>query len=217
MTLQAAALAAESTAALTAVVLARRRAEHRPAAAALVLLVAAAALELPILAALRPLPRPIEGNARTLVYLDGALCLASIAAVPGLALAVSISPGRRRAALASVAGAWLVASVALAALYPSPVVRGEGLRRVYLAADLMGLLASIVALAWWARLRRSPGSAHMIAMGLVLLDLGILLVPFSPWRGALFAGRYDVVQLGIVIFFAAFTAGQGVLWRFSSR
>ena len=130
MTLQGAALAAEVAAALTGVLLARRRGEHRPAAVALVLLVGAAALELPILAALRPLPRPVEGAARVLVYLDGALYLAPIATVPGLALAVSVSPERRRAAVAAMAGAWLLASVVLAALYPSPLVRGEGLRRV---------------------------------------------------------------------------------------
>src|SRR5262249_13600694 len=50
-----------------------------------------------------------------------------------------------------VAGAWLLASVVLAALYPSPLVRGERLQRIYLAADLIGLFVAIVALARWAR------------------------------------------------------------------
>jgi hypothetical protein len=138
---------------------------------------------------------------------------------PGLALAVSVSRERRRRVVAVVIGVWALASIVLAALYPSPLVRGEGLRSVYLAADLIGLAVATVALLGWARRTMAAGqwsgSAPMVAIGLVLLDLGILLGPYSPWRGSLFAGRYDVVQIAIVVFFAAFAAAQGVLWRFS--
>lgn len=214
-----AAVGAEVAAAVTGVLLARRRPEHRPAAVALALFAVFGVAMFPLLAALTPLPRPVEGAARALVYLDGALVLGAAAVTPGLALAVSVSPERRRLAVALVLGAWALASLVLGALYPSPLVRGEGLQRVYLATDLIGLAISIVVLLGWARRTmaagRWSGSAPMVAIGLVLLDLGILLVPYSPWRGSLFAGRFDVVQVGIVIFFAAFAAVQGVLWRFS--
>ena len=93
--------------------------------------------------------------------------------------------------------------------------------RVYLAADLIGLFVSTVALIAWARrgiaAKQSPGSAPLIAIGLVLLDAMILVMPFSPWRGSAFAGRYDVVQLGIAVFFAAFAAAQVIAWHFSTR
>jgi hypothetical protein len=219
--LEAAGYASQVCAALSAVALARRRPAHIPAAVALALLAAANLLDAPILAVLTPYPvEPWQGAARVLVYLDGAAQLGMGAVVAGLMVAVCVSPERRRRAVAIVAGVWLLASTVLAALYPSPLVRGPGLQRVYLAADLIGLFVSIVTLArWarWARGRESPSSAHLVAIGLVFLDLGILLFPYSPWRGSLFADRYDVVQVMIVVVFAALAALQGILWRFSTH
>ena len=66
MTLLAAAVAAQVFAAVSAVMLARRRPAHLPAAVALVLFAAQSLVHAPILAALRPLPRPVEGAARVL-------------------------------------------------------------------------------------------------------------------------------------------------------
>jgi hypothetical protein len=218
-------LATMTAAALTASLLARRRPEHRPAAVALGLLAAANLARVPLNAALSPHPvEPWTGAARWLVYLDGALVLGEVAAPMGLALAVSVSPERRRHAVALVAGAWILASVVLAALYPSPAVRGSALQRLYLAADLIGLAVSSLALVGWARrtlaARRSPGSAHVVALSLVALDLGILLVPHGPWREGTWVsplGRFDLIQIGVVVFFSAFATAQGVLWRFSTR
>src|SRR5262249_9167145 len=158
-----------------------------------------------------------EGAKRALVYLDGAAVLAELAILPGLALVVSVAPERRRRlAVAIVTAVWALASIALAAAYPSPMVRGEELQRLYPAADLVGLAVSSIALVGWARRTiaegRSPGSAHMIAIGLVLLDLGILLIPHSPWREGTWIspfGRFDIIQIGIVVFFAVFAAAQG--------
>jgi hypothetical protein len=220
-----ASLAMETAAAVTAVLLAWRRPDHRPAAGALVLLAAANLARVPLNAALSPHPvEPWQGVARVLVYLDSAAVLGAIAVTPSLALAVSVSPERRRLAVALIAVAWLLASLVLVALYPSPAVRGAGLQRVYLAADLIGLAVATVALVAWARrglaARRSPRSAPMVAIGLVALDLGILLVPHSPWRDGTWVspfGRFEIIQIGIVVFFAAFAAAQGIVWRFSSR
>jgi hypothetical protein len=164
-----------------------------------------------------PQAEPWQGVARVLVYLDGAVLLAEVAAIPALATWVFLPPERRRLALTVVAGVWLVASVTLAALYPSPLVRGVGLQRIYLAADLLGLFVSVVAVVSWARLRKPPTSAHGVAIGLVIIDALILLTPYSPWRGSVFSDRYDVTQLEIVVFFAAFSVAQVILWRFSAR
>jgi hypothetical protein len=204
-------IAAQMAAAVTAVALARRRTEHAPAAVALVLLALASVAQLAIARRLPPARvEPYEGGARALVYLDGAIVLGAAAVTPALALAVSLSPMRRRAAVAVVAIAWLVVSVVLAVLYPSPAVRGASLVRLYLAADLAGLLVSVGALVSWVRLRAKSTSAHAVAIFLVLLDLTILLIPGGPWRVA--GASYDPIQIGITLFFAAFAAVQGVLY-----
>jgi hypothetical protein len=212
-------IGAQLAAAGAAVMLARRRAEHVPAAGALVLLAVASVAQL-VLALRLPPPsaEPYEGPARVLVYLDGAVVLGAAVVTPALALAVFLAPEWRRRAVTVVGAAWLVASVVLAALYPSPLVRGDGLQRVYLAIDLIGLFVAVAALArWarWARARASPGSAHAVAIGLVVLDGAILVAPFSPWRGSIFAGRYDVVQILMIVLFMTAAVAQGVLWRFS--
>jgi hypothetical protein len=150
----------EACAAASAVAVAHRRPGYVSAAVALVVLAAIDLLDGLTLAALAPMPRPIEGPARVLVYLDGAFNLATSATVAGLAVTIASTPERRRRAVAIVAAAWLLASVVLAALYPSPLVRGEGLQRIYVGADLIGLSVASVALVGrgqqlWAE-KRSP-------------------------------------------------------------
>ena len=95
--LYAAALAAEIVAALAAVALAQRRPEHRPAAVALVLLALCAVGRLGTVAGLHGLPRPVEGASRVLVYLDGALQIATSAVLAGLTVAVTTEKPRRAA------------------------------------------------------------------------------------------------------------------------
>lgn len=214
MTLQGAAIGAQFAAALTAVLLTMRRSSHRPAAVALSLLVASVVVEIPILEALRTLPRPVEGAARLFVYLDGALLLGGAAIVPGLA--ASVCAERPRRAVAGVVVAWALASLMLTVLYPSPLVRGAGLQRVYLAADLTGLAVSAVAFAMWRRNPRTPNSAHGVALFLILLDLATLINPLGPWRAGLFGVSFDPVQVTILAGFVMTTLFQGVLWRFSS-
>jgi hypothetical protein len=207
-------------AAVSSIALARRRAEHVPAAVALVILTVVAFVRDPVRTALAPLPRPIEGAARVLVYLDGAAEMASYATLAGLAVAVAATRHRRRVVAVTVA-AWGLTSVALGALYPSPLVRGEGLQRIYFAADLFGLFVSAAALVQWTQrniaAKRSPDSSSMVAVALIALDGAILLAPFSPWRSVLFGSDYAGIQLVITLYFAFFTAAQVIAWRFSSR
>jgi hypothetical protein len=220
--LQAAGYAAQVLAAVSAVVLARRRAEHVPAAVALTLLAAANLLDAPILEALAPYPvEPWQGWHRLLVYLDGAINLANYAIVAGLAVAVAVSPERRRFAVGLVVGAWLLASVVLGALYPSPIVRGAALQRVYFAADLIGLFVATVAIITRARAliaaKLSPDAASTVAFALAVFDAGILLAPFSPWRGALFGSDFGGIQLVIALSFATISVVQVLLWMGISR
>jgi hypothetical protein len=218
--LEATALAAQVIAAVSAIVIARRRSEHIPAAVALTLLAGANLLDLPIVSALRPLPHPIGGSARMLVYVDGALNLSFYAIVAGLAVAVAVYPQRRRLAVALVAAVWLAASIVLAALYPSPLVRGLGLQRFYFAADLIGLFVSTVALITWGRramaAKQSTSLVHFVAVGMVTFDALILLGPYTPWRGALFDAPYTGPQVAILVFFAIVMALQVNAWKRSS-
>ncbi len=212
--LQLAAYAAQGCAAISAHAVARRRPEYAPAALALAVLAAASWLDGVTAAGLSVAP-----SSHVLVYLDGALNLATSAAVAGLAVAVAVAPERRRLAAAIVGAVWLLASVVLGALYPSPLVRGEGLHRVYFAADLFGICISTVALITWARAaiaaKRSPDAVASVALGLVTFDAAILLAPFSPWRGALFAAPYTGPQLVITVFFAVVATAQVTAWKLS--
>lgn len=207
-------------ASVSAVALARRRAEHVPAAVAIVLLTVTALARTPLKAALAPLPRPIEGAARMLVYIDGAAMLATYATVAGLAVVVAVNVEHRRRAAAYIIATWALVSVVLSALYPSPLVRSNSLHRIYFAADLVGLCVSSIALFTWARrsidAKRSPDSSSLVALALVALDGAILLAPFSPWRGDVFGSSFNGIQVIITLFFATFTIAQVIAWR-SSR
>lgn len=166
--LQGAALGAQIAAAVTAVLLARRRPTHRPAAVALLVLVVATLARVPMDAALTPHPiEPWQGTARVLVYLDGALVLAAVGVVPGLMLTIC-SPRPRRA-IFGVVVAWALGSIMLAALYPSPLARGDGLRRIYLASDLTALAVSAVAFALWVRRATSFTSSPSRSPSLISL------------------------------------------------
>jgi hypothetical protein len=216
--LQVAAYSAEVLAAATAVALARRQRGHRPAAVALVALSAGSILHALTAAALTPYQaEPWEGSARLLVYLDGALTLAADAALAGFAIAVAVSPERQRRVAAITIAVWLAASVVLGALYPSPLVRGASLQRVYFAAELITLFVATGAIVTWARAgiaaKRSPSGVQTLALGMVLLDGAILLAPFSPWRLDLFSVPFGGIQLVITIFFAVVATAQVIAWR----
>jgi hypothetical protein len=180
MGLEAAAVGAEATAAATGFLLARRRASQWPAALALLVILGAKLARIPVYAALVPLPTPIQGAAgRALLGADGALYLLPAAVLAGLPLWLASEHPRR--VLAGVVATWTLVCAALIALYPSPLVRGEGRARVYLAVDLLSLFVAIVALVRRAtHSHRSPGSAELVALALILMDVALVLTPLSP-------------------------------------
>jgi hypothetical protein len=207
-------------AAISSLALARRRAEHVPAAIALVVIALVALARGPLNEALPPTVEPKQGAQLVLIWVDGAAELGTYATIAGLACAVAVSQKHRRRALALAVALWAFASIALGAMYPSPLVRGASLQRVYFAADLIGLFVSAVALVSWAQrnmaAKRSPDTAAVIALGLVALDASILLAPFSPWRGELYGSDFSGIQLIIAVFFATFAIVQVIAWRTTS-
>lgn len=219
MTLLGLAKATQIAAAVASIALAKRRAEHVPAAVALVVLTAVSLARGPLRTALS-VPQGEIGY-RALVYVDGAAELATYATVAGLAVAVAVSNQHRRRALAGAVAVWALSSVALGAMFPSPLVVGKGLARTYFAADLIGLFVSAVALVLWAQrtvaAKRSPDSTSLVALALVALDAAILLAPFSPWRGNVFGSDFSGIQLIIAVFFGTFAIAQGIAWKTSSH
>jgi hypothetical protein len=182
-----------------------------------VLLVGVTLAQRPAQDVLLTLPLPVEGPARVLVYVDSAAELACYATVAGLAVAIAVSEKHRRRAAALAVVAWALGSLVLAALYPSPLVRGPSLQRIYFAADLIGLFVSAVAIVRWVQrnlaARSSPDTTSFIALGLVALDATILLTPFSPWRGVVFGSDFSGIQLVITTFFGTFVVAQVLAWK----
>lgn len=213
--------ATQIAAALSSIALARKRAKHVPAAIALVVLALVPLVRGPLNDALTFQDAPRTGADLILVYADGAAELATYATIAGLAVAVAVSQEHRRRALAGTVAVWALGSLGLAAAYPSPLVRGEGLQRVYFAADLIGLFVSAAAIVVWAQrklaAKRSPDTTSFVALGLVALDAIILLTPFSPWRGMVYGSDFAGIQVVLALFFGAFTLAQVLAWRSASH
>jgi hypothetical protein len=188
-----------------------------PGAVALTLIAAISILSRVIAVAVEGAPVPFEGTARVLFHIESASQLAGDATIAGLALAVAVGLERRRWAVAIVGGVWLLASVVIAALYPSPLVRGAGLARVYFASTVLGLCVATLSLVTRARsslaVKRSPDGVDLLAITLTLLDATIALVPFSPWRSAPFSAEsFSGPQVLIIGVFTIITAVEVVAW-----
>lgn len=205
----------EIAAAFSALALARRKAEHWPAAVALVLLAAIPLLRGPLKSALHVSAQPWP----VYVYADGAAQLATSATVAGLALVVAVQTQHRVRALALAVLGWMVGSIALASLYPSPLVTGARLQRVYYAADLLTFFVAAAALARWAdrglAAKRSPNGASMVALSLWALQGVIAFAPFGPWRGDVFGSDFSGIQVCVAAVFGCFTCAQLIAWRVS--
>jgi hypothetical protein len=140
------ATAAQVLAAFFAILIARQRRTYLPAAIALSLAALMGIILGTVSLALQGLPVPYEGGARILFHIATASKLAGDAIIAGLAVAVAVAAERRRLAVGIVGGIWLVASVVIAALYPSPLVRGFGLARVHFASAVLGLCVATIAM-----------------------------------------------------------------------
>jgi FtsH-binding integral membrane protein len=193
-------------AAVLAVVLAYRRAEHRPVAVFLVSMVVLDVARLYLRSAFHlDVPGPYVGAQRVAFHGDEAGFLAWPAGLAALALAVF--DGRRRPWPPALA--WAVVWVALVALYPSDLVRGDGLRRVYLAAFLTGLAVVVVTLVRWTSKKARPHSEHAVMFLLGAAEC-VRLMSFS---GAIAPQWGAWMPPGNGVLYAVIAAVQGVfLW-----
>jgi hypothetical protein len=217
MTLLSVSLAVQALAAVFAILIARRRSAYLPAAVALTLIAAINVLERLIAPALDGSPVPYQGLPRLFFHLESASKLAGDAVVAGLAVVVSVGPERRRRAATIVGGVWLLASVVVAGLYPSPLVRGLALARIYFASAMLGICVGTIAMVTWAAksiaAKRSPGGSDTIALWLLIFDADVALVPFSPLHSAPFSAEsYSGVQVLILWVFTVLTAGEVIAW-----
>jgi hypothetical protein len=214
-----AAVTAQALAVFTAFGLARKNPAHRPIAIGLACLLALSVLRAALVygvlrperAAMADPAAPFSSPlALAAVYLDGAAFLAETLGTAAIVAAVYLEKPRRP--LVALAGAWLLASVTLAVLYPSPLVRGAGLARVYLAAGLASVAVSIACVLRFAQRRISPRAPQAVALFLLAADVAVLLT--GPWRASIFVG-WDSAKVVLLVAYVFIAGIQGVLWRFS--
>jgi hypothetical protein len=195
-----------------AAVVAWRRPEHRPVAAFLCGMAIAAALRWVLLTwwvvpfqASFP-DAPLTGSALLAAHLDTALWFAWPAGLAGSAVAVFL---KRRPWI--VAGAWVVATAAVAVAYPA--TRGDALRRVYLAALLLSLVVSYGAIGMWARKRESVTLPRTSVLLIVLFETSTL---FGPWLGDPFATWWKAQILYSMLYGSLIALQGGALWLHTS-
>lgn len=145
-----------------AVLLARRDRQHRPVAIALWIMAGAALVRLALDAPLS-VAGPHVGWTRALFHIDQALLLAGVFALPWVACVTLWDRFRRYPWPSMWIFGWLV-SVAMVAL-DYPTLRGDALRRVYLAAELGTLFVCALAIVLWLR-RLGSLSRAQVAGGL---------------------------------------------------
>lgn len=196
-------------AAVLAVLLARRRAEHRPVA---VFLVSMAVIDLgrALLRGAFDLgsPGPYAGARRMAFHLDELGFLAWPAGLAALAL-VLFAVHRPWPAFA----AWGAMGVALMGLYPSALVRGAGLQRIYLAAHVSALFVVATTLATWSLKREQPGSERAVMLVLCAIELARL----AGFYGPIFDHWASLMQPANTILYGLLATVQGgFLWT-SSR
>lgn len=201
-------------AAALAGVVARGRPEHRPVALFLGGMTVAAAARWVLLTwwvvpfqATFP-DAPLTGGALIAAHVDTALWLAWPAGLAAMAIAVYL---RRRPWV--VLGAWVVATGAIMAAYPA--TRGDTLRRCYLAALLLSLVASFGSIGTWARKRESMTLPRACVLLVVLFETSTL---FGPWLGDPFATWWKAQILYAMLYGGLIALQGGSLWlRSSSR
>lgn len=193
-------------AAASAVVLACRRPGegYAPVALLLVAVLAANLARYAINAHLYAVARPpYVGRARALFHVEQAL----YAAEPFGLLAGSLVVFVRRSPWPLVL-AWAVTVAALVLSYPA--LRGDPLRRAYLAITLVGLLGSCSTFMHFVQRRERPKLAHVAVMLMVAIELVSVLL--GPWGQGLF-DSYTLAQAVYAVLFGILIFLQGVELR----
>lgn len=158
----------------------------------------------------RPLGSPpFTGAQRVFFHIDEALFLAPTAGFAAMAIVLCVE----RRVLALLPGLASVLAIAyLATHYPE--IRGDALRKVYLAAELAALAVSVASLAalWRRRVDWTP--AHMCLLACTAVDGGTLFV--GAWRWG-FWSEWAATQAAFALLYAVLMIYQGVQWSHLSR
>jgi hypothetical protein len=202
VTLHQLALAFESTAALVAVVVAWKRSEHRPVAAFLAGTVVADLVRLGLSLGPLAISGPYKGPLRALFHVEQALFLTWPAGIAALALWVY----RKRHPF-PVAIAYALAVAVLVIGYPA--IRGDLLRRCYLAAEIAAVVTAIGAFVRWVG-RAPPRLPQVVTTFVLVVDMVSLAV--GPWQWGLF-GAWALAQVIYSALYAVLIVVQiGALW-----
>jgi len=195
----------------TAVALAWRRVDHRSFAVFLTVIAAASLIRsvLPTIAPIRPLESPpFTGAARLAFHADQALFLTWPAGLT--ALAILLFAGRRPFPM--IALLWAGAVAYLIARYPT--IRGETLRRFYLAAELAALAGAVASLASFWQRRATITPAHTCALLCFGADAATLGA--GAWRWGFWV-HWELTQITYALLYTVLLAFQGVLCSSHSR
>jgi hypothetical protein len=217
--------------AVLAYLLSRKDRRHRPVAIGLGVMAVAVLGRLAMDAPLN-VEGPHVGWMRAMFHFDQALLLVGVAALPWVTLATlrALPPGpstRHSSWLLRVAVPLSMMLVALVVGYPS--IRGEALRRAYLAAELAALFWCAVAIVGWLRRRgwasqtivvteatettfTLGGAAgprwYTLAVPLGLVGADAVLLAFGAWRYGLFGQAYTLQQAGLLALYAGLACVQ---------
>lgn len=185
----------------------QRRDEHLPVALLLGANLLASAIRTLIAPFIFTAPGdpPLVGVARALAHVDEGFQLIGPLSTAGAALVVFA----RRSALPALL-AWVVATAALAATYPT--TRGDVLRKVYLAIELCSLFTAFVSISVFLRRRdkagqwEAPKLPHFALAMIVAID--VVSVVFGPWRFGLYTG-WELAQYAACVCFGILILLQG--------
>lgn len=205
-------------------ILAHLDARHRPMAIGLGAWSALILLGQLLNATILATPGPYTGLARAAFHIEEATRLVTAALPPWMALAVlrkyPPGPSKFRMWTNRVAGAAVVALVWAWLVIEYPALRGEGLRRVYLVAELAALLVACAAILSWLRRPRDLATAprwYTTTPVLVIVGADVFLLVVGAWRYGLFGDAYRVQQWGLLPLWGAVAAVQGVALLLARR
>jgi hypothetical protein len=148
---------------------------------------------------------PFEGSQRVAFHLDQAIALVDAAALATTAI-VLFARRRWLSALPGLAGA-LVLGVLVGA-YPS--LRGEPLRRVYLACELAALAVCAGSIVVWAWRRERPTPARVGIILVCLVDAVTVL--WGAQRGGYWS-RWDLNAAALTLLYTTLAVLQVISWR----
>lgn len=197
-------------AAVSGVMVWRARRDHRPLALFLtwfIIATAARAVLASRFGLIRPLGSPpFTGAARLAFHVDQAIELSWSAGLA--AMAMTVFGAGRRSALPVVGLLWGALVAYLAINYPE--IRGDALRKGYLAAELVALAVAAASIVTWTWRKDSPSPARIGVLALCLTD-GVTLLA-GAWRWGFWV-HWDLNQAAFAIIYATIAVYQVIIWR----